>query len=134
MKRALRFLLWVIVLAVVLTLTQAATFVGVWEVEREFLTTVWVTPLAWLGSVVLWKYAAVVLAFFVVILTAVVTVIKKSVRRRKHKMSTLSKSEVVHTHEEIRELNHETPKGVVHSNVAVTRNPSKFIRVHHDHK
>lgn len=41
MKRALKIFLWVIVCFAVITLSQAATFAGVWELEKTFLTGFW---------------------------------------------------------------------------------------------
>lgn len=124
MKITLKFLLFAVVSALVLTFAQASTFVGVWEVEREFLTQVWVSPRAWLGSIVLWKYVVVLAAILSVVVAAIITLIRKSASKRK-----LKNGKRAPTREEAKVLNNETTSGVVHSGKAKTSAPRGFTRV-----
>lgn len=123
MKSALKILLGTIILAVVLTLAQAETFVGVWEVEKQFFVGVFVDPKAWLGTIVLWKYVCIALAVLGVIVVSTVNVIKKSVKHCRVK-----KGKELPEPKKFRRLNRKTD-GTVHSNLANTSTPGKFIRV-----
>lgn len=135
MKRALKLLLWVFTVALVLTLAQAATFVGVWEIEWNFLTTVWQNPLEWLGTITLWKYAALAFVIVVVIVVAFISLIQLIVRKSKSRRCKCKECEQVESVEPVvtASIIVDEPK-VVHKGRSNTGNPGKFTRVHHDHK
>lgn len=128
MKRALKIFLWVIVCFAVITLSQAATFAGVWELEKTFLTGFWNAPKDWIGTVVLWKYAAVGLSALGVIVTAAVSLTRKGLKKRKPKQRKEKRKEETRPPEP-RKLNNVTDGGVVMSSTAKTSNPTKFTRV-----
>ena len=126
MKKALKIFLWVIVCFAVITLTQSATFAGVWELEKTFLTGFWDAPKDWLGTVVLWKYVAVGLSAFGVIVTAAVSLTRKGLKKRNQKPRKVRGKAGPH---EPRKLNNVVDGGVVMSSTAKTHNPTKFTRV-----
>lgn len=129
MKKALKIFLWVIVCFVVLTLAQAATFAGVWEVEKTFLTGFWNAPADWLGTIILWKYVVVAAAVLGVIVTAAVSLARKGLKKRKVKTPKQPKvKEEPKPPVEPRKIK-ATDGGVVMSSTAKTSNPTKFIRV-----
>lgn len=133
MKKILKIFLFVIVCSAVITLTQSATFVGVWGFEKTFLTGFWTAPSEWLGTVVLWKYVAVGLSVLGVIVTAIVSLVKKCLKKRKSRQRK-QRLEVRVT--EPRKATVTEPRkakatdgAVVISSTAKTSNPTKFTRV-----
>lgn len=128
MKRVLKIFLWVIVCFAAITLSQAATFAGVWGLEKTFLTGFWNAPKDWIGTVVLWKYAAVGLSALGVIVTAAVSLTRKGLKKRKPKQRKEKRKEETRPPEP-RKLNNVTDGGVVMSSTAKTSNPTKFTRV-----
>lgn len=128
MKKALKIFLCVIVCFVVITLAQSATFAGVWELEKAFLTGFLDSPKDWLGTVVLWKYVVVGLSALCVIMTAVVSLIQKGLKKRKPKQCKERRKEEKRPPEP-RKLNNVTDGGVVISSTAKTSNPTRFTRV-----
>lgn len=125
MKKALKIFLWLIVCSAVVTLTQSATFAGVWELEKIFLTGLWTAPSEWLGTVVLWKYAVVGLSALGVIVTATVILTRKGLKKRKPKKSKQPSEARPPEPRKVKA----TDGGVVISSTAKTSNPTKFIRV-----
>lgn len=126
MKRALKIFLWAKACAVVITLTQAATFAGIWAIEKEFLTGVWTAPSEWLGTVILWKYVAVGLSILGVLFTSAVTLTRKGLKKRTPKVK---KQKKVPTPKEVKPAETSVEIGTVMSNTTRTSNPGKFTRV-----
>lgn len=125
MKKALKNFLCVIICSAVITLTQSATFAGVGELEKTFLTGFWTAPSEWLGTVVLWKYVAVALSALGVIVMAVASLTRKGLKKRKPKKSKQPSEVRPHEPRKVKA----TDGGVVISSTAKTSNPTKFTRV-----
>ena len=120
------FLIWLI-----LTLAQATTFSGIWELEKGFVKGVIESPSAWLGTVALWKSAVLALAILVVLVELLVWAFAALIRvcLCKH-CKRVPKAIAPATSVRERAIKKETSNNVVMSNRTVTKDPRKFTRVH----
>lgn len=128
MKKALKFLGFVFTIFAILTLVEAPTFAGIFEIECMFLTSVWASPLAYIGFIIFWKWVALIVAVLVVLIVALVPLIKHI--HKNHKPRVKKNKVEKESAKRFKKLNKKTANtGVIHSGPAPTANPRGFTRV-----